>query len=113
MMKREDINPLHGNIIYQLSHEDLMEFGRSIFLGLWEKISAEKEKPARHYTRDEVCSILRVSKPTFHSLANAGLIPILKVGRRTLIEADKFDALVASGQLCKYKHRKGGQPYDK
>ena len=98
------LSPEHGTVLYQLTQEDLLAFGERIFQSLWEQVSTKAEKNERYYTRQECCEILRCSKPTFHSLVNKGLIPVTKVGRKTLVSADVFDRIVASGELRKYKH---------
>lgn len=108
--------PEHGTILYQLTQEDLLAFGERIFRNLWEQVSTKTEKLGRYYTRQECCEILRCSLPTFHALVNKGLIPVTKVGRKTLISADDFDGIVASGELRKFKHHptvkeKGGRNY--
>ena len=98
--------PEHGIVLYQLTQEDLLAFGERIFRNLWEQVS----------TRKECCEILRCSMPTFHSLVNKGLIPVTKVGRKTLVSTDDFDSIVASGELRKFKHhptvkKEGGRNY--
>lgn len=90
-------------VVYQVSEEALRGFGESIFLALWQKLSNQSDKPAKYYSRAECCSILRCSMPTFHALVNKGFVPITKVGRKTLVNADVFDSIVASGELAKYK----------
>ena len=111
--------PQAGSILYQLSQEQLEFYGmtvaKTIAQEIWEKVQAPSVDAARHYTRAECCKILRCSLPTFHALANKGLIPVTKVGRKTLIPAAEFDSIVASGQLARYKHhpmkKEGGAAY--
>lgn len=108
--------PEHGTILYQLTREDLLAFGEGIFRNLWEQVSTKTEKIERYYTRTEVCTILRCSLPSFHSYVNRGLIPVLKVGRKTLVPANEFDRIVGSGELRKFKHHptvkeEGGRNY--
>lgn len=57
----------------------------------------------RTYTREQVTKILNCSYPTFHRLANAGAFQVIKVGSKTLVLADDFDARLAAGQIAKYK----------
>lgn len=92
------------SVIYQITQEELELIGERIANNLWAKMTAPTEDAGKHYTRKECCQILRCSMPTFHALANKGLIPIRKVGRKTLIPAAEFDKLVASGELAKHKH---------
>lgn len=105
-----------SNIIYQITQEELEKIGEQIANNLWAKMSAPTEDAGKHYTRQECCQILRCSMPTFHALANKGLIPIRKVGRKTLIPAAEFDSIVASGMLAKFKRhpaakKEGGVSY--
>lgn len=109
-------SPEHGTILYQLTQEDLLAFGERIFQNLWEKVSTKTDNQEKYYTRQECCEILRCSLPTFHALVNKGLIPVTKVGRKTLVSADDFDGIVASGELRKFKHhptikKEGGRSY--
>ena len=109
----------HSSILYQLSQEELESYGKAIgetiAQRLWDNMHASSMDAVKHYTRQECCQILRCSLPTFHALANKGLIPIRKVGRKTLIPATEFDTIVASGELAKYKHhpmkKEGGLTY--
>lgn len=104
-----------GIIVFQITEEEIEKIGERIAMNLWEKMTEPATDDARHYTRQECCAILRCSLPTFHALANKGLIPIRKIGRKTLIPATEFDKIVASGELAKYKHhpikKEGGLAY--
>lgn len=93
-----------GTIVFQITEEEIEKMGEKIAKELWEKMNTPTEEAAKHYTRQECCQILRCSLPTFHALVNKGLIPIRKVGRKTLVPATEFDNIVASGQLARYKH---------
>lgn len=63
-----------------------------------------EQKEVRMYTREQASEKAHISLTTFHSLVNQGLIPIVKVGRRTLVNAEEFDGLLATGTICRYKH---------
>lgn len=109
-------SPENGKILLQISQEDLLTFGEYILKNCWEKLSAQPDNQERYYLRRECCQILHCSLPTFHALVNKGLIPIIKVGRKTLVPAKEFDSIVASGELRKFKHHptvkeKGGRNY--
>ncbi|MFA7131644.1 MAG: helix-turn-helix domain-containing protein [Bacilli bacterium] len=45
-----------------------------------EPIKVEAETPERLYTTEEVCEILRCSKPTLHRWKRDGLIPFVRIG---------------------------------
>lgn len=91
-----------GNIIYQVTQEDLLAVVTKAVQDALDNAQPKNEEP-RYYTRDEVCSILKISRPTFHSLVNKGEIEIIKVGKRTLVDANRLDVLVASGMIQKYR----------
>lgn len=55
-------------------------------------------------TRDEVCRLLKISKPTFHALVNRGLINPVKIGSRTLVREDVLRQKIESGEIRRYKH---------
>lgn len=55
-------------------------------------------------TRDEVCRLLKISKPTFHALVNRGLINPVKIGGRTLVREDVLRQKIESGEIRRYKH---------
>lgn len=43
-----------------------------------------RQHPEKLYTRDEVCSMLSISKPTLWARTKSGEIPCKRVGRRVL-----------------------------
>ena len=65
----------------------------------------EPEGP-RFYTRKEAAEVAHISLPTLHALHNQGLVPFTKVGRSTRIDADRFDADLASGRFSNLRNRK-------
>lgn len=78
---------------------------------LKEVLQNYEPKPSSHptprkYTREQLGEVLQVSMPTIHGMMNQGLLPYVKVGRRTLFDADAVDTLVASGQLKKYRRNR-------
>lgn len=91
-----------GNIIYQVTQEDLLAVVTKAVRDALDNAQPKHEEP-RYYTRDEVCSILKISRPTFHSLVNKGEIKVIKVGKRTLIDANRLDTLIAGGMIQKYR----------
>lgn len=56
-----------------------------------------------YYTRDEVRQMLRISFPTLHGLMKKGAIKFVKVGKKTLFPKAELDAMIASGELRKYR----------
>lgn len=61
--------------------------------------------PGRLLTRDEVCRMCHISKPTFHSWVNKGAIEVQKVGRRTLVKAESLEAALQTKKIYRYKHQ--------
>lgn len=55
-------------------------------------------------TREEVCRLLKISKPTFHALVRRGLINPVKIGSRTLVREDMLRQKIESGEIRRYKH---------
>ncbi len=57
----------------------------------------EKEKPSRNYSRDEVCQLLHVSKPTLWEKTRKGAISSIKVGRRVLYAEKEVKRVLEGG----------------
>ena len=66
---------------------------------------AENKNEKRYYSRAEVCGMLHISNPTFYNHVNQGTIKIVKIGNRTLVEADALDQAIQSKEIVRYKHR--------
>ncbi len=47
-------------------------------------VDHQQQKPERQLTREEVCAMLRISKPTLWAKTKTGEIPCIHVGRRVL-----------------------------
>lgn len=62
------------------------------------------KQETKYYTIAEVCDLLHITKPTFHSLVKKGAIFPIKVGRRTLVDAHLLDSMIADGQVSRYQH---------
>lgn len=91
-----------------MSADDLQNFGFWLIAKAREDANRERAAGAGRElgTREDVCKYLHISKPTFHSLVNRGLIQPTKVGRRTLCDMAEIRRLVDAGQLGRYKHTK-------
>ena len=62
----------------------------------------EPETP-KYYSRKDVADILHISYPTLHGLMKKNAIKFIKVGKKTLFPQAELDAMVASGELRKYR----------
>ena len=62
----------------------------------------EPEAP-KYYSRKDVADILHISYPTLHGLMKKNAIKFIKVGKKTLFPQAELDAMVASGELRKYR----------
>ena len=62
----------------------------------------EPEVP-KYYSRKDVADILHISYPTLHGLMKKNAIKFIKVGKKTLFPQAELDAMVASGELRKYR----------
>lgn len=60
----------------------------------------QKELPDSHLTREEVCSLLRITLPTLNTYTNQGLIRGYKIGDRVLYKRKDIDnALIEIGNV--------------
>jgi excisionase family DNA binding protein len=53
-----------------------------------------KQKPEKMYTRDEVCAMLGISKPTLWARTKSGDLKCTKVGRRVLYTESELKKVV-------------------
>lgn len=67
--------------------------------------SQRASEAGRLLTRDEVCRICHISKPTFHAWVNNGIIEAQKVGRRTLVKSEDLDDAIRRGKIHTFKHQ--------
>ena len=65
----------------------------------------ESGAPGKLLTRDEVCRICHISKPTFHAWVNKGAIEVQKVGGRTLVKAESLETALQTKKVYRYKHK--------
>lgn len=72
---------------------------------LREAITEVKTNPTkRYYTAEEAWEHLRVSRATFYRRVAKGQIEILKIGARTLVDADRLDDAIEKKEIYRYKH---------
>ena len=61
--------------------------------------------PKRYYTPEEAWTHLRMSRATFYRRAGLGEIEILKIGGKSLVDADALDGAIQRREIYRYKHR--------
>lgn len=61
--------------------------------------------PKRYYTVPEVMEHLHISRATFYRMVGRGEIEILKIGAKSLIDAETLDGQIERREIYRYKHR--------
>ena len=56
----------------------------------------------RYYTREEACEHLKIGTTTFYRPAKKGKISILKIGGKTLVDADILDEAIENQEVVRY-----------
>ncbi len=56
----------------------------------------------RYYTREEAQEHLKIGTTTFYRMAKKGKIEILKIGGKTLVDADKLNEAIERQTVCRY-----------
>lgn len=90
-------------ILMQMSEKELKELMTNIVNEVIEK-TTPKEK--RYYNREQVAEKFQVSLATVHSYINSGKILALKVGGRTLFDAEEIDNAAKEKKVLRYAHRR-------
>lgn len=85
---------IQGIYLRDISLEDL----RKLIAEECRKAFEQKPTP-RKFTRDEVCAVGRITKPTLHNWVKRGLLHPSKIGGRVLFEEEEVLAVLS---------RKGG-----
>ena len=61
--------------------------------------------PKRYYTVEEAMAHLKISRATFYRRVGYGEIEILKIGGKSLVDADALDGAIQRREIYRYKHR--------
>lgn len=56
----------------------------------------------RYYTREEAQEHLKIGTTTFYRMAKKGKIEILKIGGKTLVDADALDDAIERQEVVRY-----------
>ena len=85
--------PPERGLLYNLTEESFPELIQSAVRPMIEKL-APKTEEIKYLSREEVCELLHISKPTLGSYINKGMLKGKKIGRRVLFdESDVKQAL--------------------
>jgi len=74
------------NIVYSVVKEALLDFHK-------------QEKPKKMFTRDEVCAMLHITKPTLWNLTKEGFIEQTKLGRKVLYTEESVNEYLKYGKI--------------
>ena len=70
-----------------------------------EATSQQNTKPEkRYYTPEQAWKHLHISRATFYRLVGKGKIEILKIGGKSLVDADELDDAIERREIYRYKH---------
>ena len=58
----------------------------------------------RYYTPEQAWEHLHISRATFYRNVKKGRIEILKMGSRSLVDADALDEAIERKEIYRYKH---------
>ncbi len=101
---------MEQHVSYIISAEDLRKFlenvATQVVVGREGSNNAKHEQPDGEpelATREEVCTFLHISKPTFHALVKRKALVPIKVGSRTLCDMNRIRADVEAGRLGRYR----------
>ena len=61
--------------------------------------------PKRYYTVEEAMEYIHVSRATFYRMVGRGEIELLKIGSKSLVDAEKLDGQIERREIYRYKHR--------
>lgn len=94
-----------------MSQEDMLKgFVASILKpiiteAVQEATAQQNAKPTkRYYTPEQAQEHLQISRATFYRLVSKGKIEILKVGGKSLVDADELDGAIERREIFRYKH---------
>lgn len=70
-----------------------------------EAFTQKRQKPlTRYYTPEEAWTHLNISRATFYRHVGSGKIELLKIGGKSLVDADKLDKAIERREIYRYKH---------
>lgn len=63
-----------------------------------------KTPQKRYYTPEQAQEHLHISRATFYRLRKKGKIEILKIGNKSLVDAEELDNAIERREIYRYKH---------
>ena len=94
-----------------MSHEDMFkgfvaEILKPIITeAVMEATAKQNVQPQkRYYTPEQAWEHLHISRATFYRLVGKGKIEILKIGGKSLVDADLLDGAIERREIYRYKH---------
>lgn len=89
------------SILIQISKENLRSM---LSEAVEEAVTRIVPREKRYYSRQQIAEKFKVSLPTVHGWMNSGKLTALKIGGRTLFDADEVDNAVKEKRVLKFKH---------
>ena len=97
-----------NNIIYQVSAEDLRQFGMDLIASVREMDEADRKRSAEQELQPIpfVADYLHVNEQTIRNMIARGCIRVIRVGRRVMCDMTKLRKDVEAGKVGRGKHTK-------
>lgn len=92
---------MEESILIQISKENLKTMLAEV---VEEAVTKIVPKEKRYYSRQQISEKFKVSLPTVHGWINSGKLIALKIGGRTLFDADEVDNAIKEKRVLKFKH---------
>lgn len=92
---------MEQTLLIQISTEGLKSMLTEVVEQAVMKIVPKEKK---YYSRQQIAEKFGVSLPTVHGWINSGKLVALKMGGRTLFDADEVDEAVKEKRILKFKH---------
>jgi excisionase family DNA binding protein len=87
----------------EISISELREMFSEIIEEKFAHLQPKVQSHNKYITRDELCHILRISKPTSHNLVKNGIIRAYKIGGKLLFRNDEIENSLQEIKSSKYK----------
>jgi excisionase family DNA binding protein len=88
----------NSTLIQNITPDELRQIVREELLSI-----QPKESFPNYLTRDEVCSLLKISLPTLNSYTRKGIVKGVKVGSRVLYSEENIKSALQDATQLKYR----------